>query len=289
MERSERISELSEFSILRLEEDVFPAAAHLLTTAEQEQLREHRTFAGVAAFSGPVCVGIALFTMTQDTLLLERLMVVPSYRRQGVATSILRTLCRLAKKGGKRLTVPFAATGQIDPVYRLLASQRYLSIQRQEGFEARIERRDVLKAYGQLHGQKERKPEMLFSQPCAQLQAFGMAVSADFPSVGAQLCAGAEGFRRDLCTCRVSNGVVRAACLMGQDTDGISLRLLYGSKGYGALTAGALADAIQLILENTNEPSFTTVVTNRAAERLLEKLCPSYTVSRRLFVAFDVD
>lgn len=289
MERSEYISKLSEFSIRRLEEDVFPAAAHLLTTAEQEQLREGRTFAGLAAFSGPVCVGIALFTMTQDTLLLERLMVVPSYRRQGAATSILRTLCRLAKKVGKRLTVPFAAAGQGDPVYRLLASQRCLSIQRQEGFEVRIEREDALQAYGQLQGKKERKPEMLFSQPRARLQAFGMAVSADFPSVGTELCAGAEGFRRDLCTCRVSNGVVRAACLMGQDTDGISLRLLYASKGYGALAAGTLADAMQLTFEKTDEASFTTIVTNRAAERLLEKLCPSYTISRRLFVAFDVD
>lgn len=83
--------------------------------------------------------------------------------------------------------------------------------------------------------------------------------------------------------------IVRAACLIGQSADGISLRLLYASNGNGALAAGTLADAMRLIFEKTNEPSFTTVVTNGAAARLLEKLCPSYAVSRRLFVAFDAD
>ena len=286
MERSEH---MSEFRIVRLDETVIPAAAYLLTMAEQEQLRGRRAFAGVAAFSGPVCAGIALFTTEETSLILEQLMVAASYRRQGVAGSILRALCKLSKKSGKLLVVPFAATGRNDPVYRLLASQPSLYIQRQEGFEAKIAREDALRAYEQLRGKKEHAPEMLFSQPRARLQAFGEAVSSEFPSVGAELCAGAESFRRDLCTCRVSNGAVRAACLIGQSADGISLRLLYAAKGNGALAAGALADAMRLIFEKTNESSFTTVVTNDAAARLLEKLCPSYAVSRRMFAAFDVD
>lgn len=286
MERSEH---MSEFRIVRLDKTVFPAAAHLLTMSEQEQLRGRHALAGVAAFSGPVCVGVGLFTITQAALLLERLMVVPSYRRQGAASSILDALCRLAKNSGKRLVVPFAATGQGDPFYRLLASQRSLYIQRQDGFEARIEREDALQAYKRLHAKNEPAPEMLFSQPRARLQAFGVVVSSDFPSVGAELCSGAESFRRDLCTCRVSKGVVRAACLIGQSADGISLRLLYASGGNGALAAGTLVDAMRLTFEKTNEPFFTTVVTTGAAERLLEKLCPSYAVSRRLFIAFDAD
>lgn len=280
---------MSEFRMVRLDEAIFPAAAYLLTMGEQEQLRGRRAFAGVAAFSGPVCVGVGLFTTVDNVFMMERLMVVASYRRQGVASSILRTICRLAKDSGKRLVVPFAATSQGDPVYRLLASQRCLYIQRQEGFEARIEREDALGAYERIRGKNERAPEMLFLQPRAWIQAFGTMISSDFPLVGAQLCAGAEGFRRDLCTCRVSDGVVRAACLIGQSADGISLRLLYASNGNGALAAGTLADAMRLFFEKTNEPSFTTVVTNGAAARLLEKLCPSYAVSRRLFVAFDVD
>lgn len=286
MERSEH---MLEFRIVRLDEAVFPAAAYLLTMTEQEQIRRHRGFSGVAAFAGPVCVGVALFTVAEASLLLERLMVVASYRRQGVASNILSTLCRLAKDSGKRLVVPFAAAGQGDCIYRLLASKRCLYIQQQEGFEARIEREDALRAYEWLRGKNERAPELLFSQPRARIQAFGTAISSDFPGVGAQLCAGAEGFRRDLCTCRVSNGVVRAACLIGQSADGISLRLLYASKGNGAMAAGTLADAMRLTFEKTDEPSFTTVVTNGAAVRLLEKLCPSYAVSRRLYVAFDVD
>lgn len=286
MEPSEN---MSEFRIVRLDEAVFPAASYLLTRTEQEQLRRRRTFAGVAAFSGPFCVGIALFTTEKDALLLERMMVVASYRRQGVASSILRMLCKLARNSCKRLVVPFAATGQRDPVYRLLASQRCLYIQRQEGFEARIEREDALRAYEQIRGKNNRAPEMLFSQPRAWIQAFGTAVSSDFPSIGAELCAGTDGFRRDLCTCHVSNGIVRAACLIGQNTDGISLRLLYASKGNGALAAGTLADAMRLTFEKTNESSFTTVVTNDAAARLLDKLCPSYAISRRLYVAFDAD
>ncbi|MDE6639524.1 MAG: hypothetical protein K2K63_03245 [Acetatifactor sp.] len=286
MEQSEN---MSEFRVVQLDEDVLPAASYLLTMAEQKLLRGRRAFAGVAAFSGPVCVGIALFTTEQTALLLERLMVVASYRRQGVASSILRMLSGLAKNSGKRLVVPFAAAGQRDPVYRLLASQRCLYIRRQEGFEARIEREDALRAYDQLRGKNKRAPEMLFSQPRSRLQAFEAAVSSDFPSIGTELCTGAEGFRRDLCTCRVSNGIVRAACLIGQNTDGISLRLLYASRGYGALAVGTLADAMRLTFEKTNESSFTTVVTNDAAARLLEELCPSYTVSRRLFVAIDAN
>lgn len=286
MERSEH---MSEFRIVRLDEAILPAAAYLLTMTEQEQLRGQRGFMGVAAFSGPVCVGVATFTAAGTTLLLERLMVVASYRRQGLAGSMLDTLRRLAKDSGRRFVVSFAATGQNDFIYRLLASQRCLCIQRQEGFEARIDREDALRAYEWLRGKKERVPELLFSQPRARIQELGRAVSFDFPAVGAQLCAGAEGFRRDLCTCRVSNDAVRAACLIGEDGEGISLRLLYATKGSDALAAGALADAMRLTFEKTEVLSFTTVVTNSAAVRLLEKLCPSYAVSRRLYVAFDVD
>ena len=158
---------MSEFRMVRLDEAIFPAAAYLLTMGEQEQLRGRRAFAGVAAFSGPV-------TTVDNVFVMERLMVVASYRRQGVASSILRTICRLAKDSGKRLVVPFAATSQGDPVYRLLASQRCLYIQRQEGFEARIEREDALGAYERIRGKNERAPEMLFLQSVRRCCARGL-------------------------------------------------------------------------------------------------------------------
>ena len=113
-------------------------------SAKEVSLLENLKWKGFSAVYNNVAVGILLYHMQDNYIILDRILVKPGYRRNGIGKELLGMLCKYAKTTKKRLLFSFDATGNRDVFYRFIASTHDFVIDRQEGFEAYLTAQDVL-------------------------------------------------------------------------------------------------------------------------------------------------
>ncbi len=279
---------MPEYTMKRIDKQVLPDAGYLLTAAEQRRLVGRDSLQGVAVYAEGACIGVLLFTVRGGTCQIERVEIVPAWRRCGAGGRLLRALLSLAGRQHWQVVVPFAASGQRDKVYRWLAAQPGLAIARQPGFVAQIHRDAIDKAATRIGRRTGDAVQPLFAQPKKSIAALCDRIEAGFPAVAAELRQGQSGFCEELSCCGKSGGQIKAVSLAAKDADGLSLRLLFAEPGCGALAMGALAGSMRQMLQKTDEEQVGLTVTGKSAEQLLDKLCPSYEVTQHLYTAYAI-
>ena len=274
--------------VKRLGRGTLEAAGYLLTAPEQ-RLVQRGGLIGLGAFADNLCTGIALLSPDGQQYCMERLEVVPSHRRRGAGSLLVRAAAALAAHGRRTLYVPFAAAGQRDPLYRLFASQAELVIERQPGYEARVLRTDIRSDAEAFAQHTRADAPLLAAQPMYRILALSRRIADEFPAAARALAQGAAGFRADLSCCMTAGDEIRAVCLVGEDADGLRLNLLYAAPDCGALAMRALATSLLLMLRTTDAQHVDMSVVSGSAARILGRLCPHHEITKRLYLAYTAE
>lgn len=279
---------MAEVTLKRIDRELLPDAGYLLTAGEQRRLQNRDDLLGIAAFEQEICIGILLFSVQSRVCCIERAAVVRSWQHSGVGSRMLGGVIALAQKMGLQLAVPFAASGQRDPVYRWIAARPELTIMREDGFIARVERETIAEAAAQLSQLHLTAAQPLFAQPRHSILALCDRIAPFFPAIAAELRGDKRTFREDISFCCVSDGAIKAVSLAAEDADGLCLRLLFAESRWGKIALGALYSSMCQMLETTDASHVCMTVTGSEAARLLDRICPSYEITKRLYTGYSV-
>lgn len=255
-------------------------------SAKEVSLLENLKWKGFSAVYNNVAVGILLYHMQDNYIILDRILVKPGYRRNGIGKELLGMLCKYAKTTKKRLLFSFDATGNKDVFYRFIASTHDFVIDRQEGFEAYLTAQDVLDI-GQKNIIKADNAEFFFEQKNHVKEEFIAHLAKSYEQIAWELKHCSQSYRKDLSCCILENGVVQAVTLVKQREKELELKLIYGRYGKGKQTAEALFGSFKCMDEKKALPIKITTA-NEAEIKILNYICPGYEITKRFYVAYYI-
>lgn len=262
-------------------ENILQATA-LLTEKEAEQLLDGKK-KGIAAFFGRNIIGVLLWTAYGKEMILDKIAVSPQFQRQGVGKDMLLMFCRLTEKCGCTLVFSFEGSSKFDPFYRFVSSVGLFYIEKQPGFTAMLRKED-LKELQEKYTHETEKRTLFFEQSEKMQQDFLRELEQVYPAIAEEIRDMPEDYRKESCCC-VSQGQIKAACFIKKQEKGMELKLLYAFHGKGVLAAKALMQSAAGI--GTEQPLYL-VPTSENAVKILEGLCPSYTVENHLYTAYYI-
>ena len=239
---------------------------------------------GFAAFYENIPVGILLYRMQDKFLVLERILVTPGYRRNGIGKEMVGMLCKFAKAGKKRLLFSFEAEGNRDEFYRFAASTHEFMIERQPGFEAYLTPKEVLDI-GQKNVVKSESIELFFEQGKTTKEEFITYLAKSYEQIAWELQHDNNAYRKDLCCCVTENGAIQAVSLIKEAGEELELKLMYGRPGKGNQTAKALLGSFCLLNEENVLPMRIAPV-SEAEIKILDFICPEYEITKRFYAAY---
>lgn len=251
---------------------------------QELRLLEDLKWKGFSADYDNVTVGVLLYRVQENYIVLERIFVKPGYRRNGIGTEMLEMLCKFAKVSKKRLLFSFDATGNRDAFYRFVASTHLFFIERQEGFEAYLTENEVLNI-GRKNTLKIDNTELFFEQKNSVKKEFIAHLEKSYEQIAWELQYDNKAYRKDLSCCVIEKGVIQAISLIKEAGEELELKLMYGRSGKGNQTAKALLSSFQLLKEENVLPMRIAPVSD-AEIKILNFICPEYEITKRFYVAY---
>jgi GNAT superfamily N-acetyltransferase len=109
-----------------------------------ELQNDGKSFAIGAVADGVAC-GVLVVNAAQDWAAIEYLAVSDSYRRRGVATELIQTLCRLCYPSTTPVLCTFAASDEQDSLYRFFADRYDFTVAEESGFLCNVPIAEVVK------------------------------------------------------------------------------------------------------------------------------------------------
>lgn len=268
-----------------IENKIAPELDDFFSGQERKLLKELK-WKGFSAVLGDVTVGILLYSMQGKYILLERIFVKPGYRRNGIGKEMLRMLCKYAKAVKKPLLFSFDAAGNRDVFYRFVASTHDFVIERQEGFEAYLEDKDVLNISPK-HTVNPGSGELFFAQKDSAKEEFITHLAGKHEQIAWELKHSNQAYRRDLCCCVTQNGVIQAVSLVKQQGRELELKLMYGRANKGKQAAESLLSSFCNMGKGNVLPVRISVV-NDAEKKILDYIFPEYEIVKRFYVAYYI-
>lgn len=240
----------------------------------------------IGAIQDGVACGILIFQMIQEWADIRFLAVAEGYRRQGIATGLVRYLCQNALPSLTPILCTFAAADKCDPVYLLFAEMGYFSLEEQEGYACQVPIADLghNQMLAALRG-RGRTPRKFFDLTAAERRQFlltlerqgvyylhGMDESALLPS----LCLYTQG----------EHGNTAAVFLSGPGPD-LELSCAWSVQGGQNDLMGLLAyAATQLPQEGTLRINAVTPI----SAAIVDKLLPQRVITARYYqAAWDME
>ncbi len=240
---------------------------------------------GICALAYDIPVGLLLYHIREDRIILDNIFVNECDRRQGIGTGMLDMLFKAVDSSGKDLWIYFDGETIRDSFYRFLSSTHAFYIERSEGFEVFITKEDVADISRRYH--KEDHAELFFSAPMAMQMEFIDHMEKHYSTIAWELKNNQNNFYKPLCTCSADKNGIEAVCLFGENDGELELRLLYSRPGKGIAAAKALVHALGEIDENDVMPMRISV-SNSASKKILDKMCPNYAIIRRFYSAYYI-
>lgn len=242
---------------------------------------------GIAALWEGYTVGILLYEKQSDALWISRIYVEGGYRRQGIATGLLKRICDFADVAKADLRLSFDGESIRDPLYRLLASTHAFYLERAEGFEAYLTQEEVAEICKR-YAKRKGTAFPFFSVPKQMQSDFIAHIQKEYPLIAWELEQAHGKYPKNLCFCVTDGEDIQAVSLLKRRGNAaLDLQLLYSLPGKGLLAAVALQGSIAALAEEGIKPIYISVV-NQASMRILDKMCPRYRIVKRFYMAYYI-
>ncbi|MFI3312699.1 MAG: GNAT family N-acetyltransferase [Eubacteriales bacterium] len=274
-----------EITIKHLEPGNISSVSHLLTTSQQGTLLQGGCL-GLFATTEGAGVGVVLFCVNAATITVSSVQVAISHRRRGVGSILISALRKLAKQQTKQLVCPFAATGQGTDAYVFFARQPGVSLVQQPEFSATISRQRIQNSLTNLPKQSTTDVVPLLSQSNVFLQNLAQSLEVNFPQIAHTLRFAPESFDSTLSFCTVHATGITSTCIMESNGDFATLVLLYSKQPLGTLVFKSLVATMEAFMQNPNLQRLNMVITTDVSGKILEKLCPDYITTHRIYHAY---
>lgn len=267
-----------------LDGEVEKQAFHLLSPEDWKILKTAAGH-GFAAVYQQEIIGITLFRQYDQEIVLYRIFVDPRFRRFGVGTEMLCTLCALAEQSHCEVLFSFEGEGIGDGFYRFVASTGLFTIRRELGYTA------VLSV-----GDLEKLCEKYVSGRMISVGFFGVNhlvregflhdIQESYPDIVRELHSGHVDYREDFCRCILQGSEIQACCLVKEQQDDLELKFLYSRPDKGVLAGKVLLEALgELGRVGVEKPARLTPV-GIPAVKLMDKLCPSRRIEKYIYTAY---
>ena len=255
----------------------------LLLEQDVKQLQQG-TKKGIVAFYERAAVDVLLFYMHEKYIVMDRIAVSPQYQRHGIGTAMLETAGKLAEALKYQFVFSFTAETNHDPFYRFVHSTGLFHTERQRGFEAVLQEKDLRELYRKYpHGAAA--DTYFFDLSNKMQEAFLRQMEQGYPEIADEIRNHNEDYSRKLCCCAVVQGQVQAACFIKDYGAEMELKLLYSLPERGVLAAKALLQSVANMDQEKLVP-VRVAPTGDAAVKIIDGLCPSYKVEKRIYIAY---
>lgn len=257
-----------------------------LSLLQEQDVRKLRRNAikGFTAIYGREVVGVLLYDLRDKFLVMDRIAVLPQYRRLGVATGMLEKLCRLADAKKYELVFSFDGESNQDPFYRFVASTQMFHLERQGGFDAVLDEDDVKALYAK-YPHAATADTYFFELSNSTREEFLQQMELVYPEIADEIRYDNADYSRNLCCCSVARGQIQAACFIKDFGAEMELKLLYSLPERGVLAAKALLQSIGNLDQDHLVP-IHVAPTGDAAAKIIDGLCPSYKIEKRIYMAY---
>lgn len=257
-----------------------------LPLLQEQEIRKLQRSAikGFAAIYGREVVGVLLYDLRDRFLVMHRVAVSPQYQRNGVGTGMVEMLCSLADAKKYELVFSFEGENNQEPFYRFVASMQAFHMERQGGFEAVLRADDVRELCRKYSNGHTDDPKF-FDLSKKVREEFLEQLERVYPEIVDEIRNDNEAYSRKLCCCSVSHGQVQAACFIKDFGAEMELKLLYSLPERGVLAAKALMQSIANLDQEKLVP-IRVAPTGEAAVKIIDGLCPSYKIEKRIYMAY---
>lgn len=255
-----------------------------LLLEEDLRLLQSQVRRGFAAAYGRKFVGVLLYSVREKYLVVDRIEVLPQYQRFGIGTGMLEMLCKFADAMKYELVFSFEGESKFDPFYRFVASTGLFHIEKQAGFEAVLQEKE-LKELVRKYPHEIGGDIYFFDQREKVREEFLKQMEVPYPEIAEEIRNNNGAYSRKLCCCSVSGGQIQAACFMKDHGVKMELKLLYSLPERGILAAKALLQSVAN-LDQRNLVPVHVAPTGEIAVKILNGLCTSYRVETHFFMAY---
>lgn len=253
---------------------------------EEQAIRklQRNTIKGFVAIYGREVVGVLLYGLRDKMFVVDHIQVLPQYQRFGIGTGMLQMLCRLAEAKNYELVFSFEGENNHAPFYRFVASTQMFYIERQVGGNVVLNEEDLQKLY-EKYPHKITEDTHFFDLSNKVRMEFLEHVAVEYPEIADEIMYRNENYSKKLCCCSLAHGQVQAACFIKDFGTEMELKLLYALKDRGVLAAKVLLQSIANLDQNHLVPLRITP-TGDAAVKIIDGLCPSYKIEKRIYIAY---
>jgi len=259
----------------------------LLSEGEEQLLRLRDDTCAIGAVVETKAAGMILFSLREREILIRRIAVSEDMRKQGVATGLLRYLCKLSNDSGAVVSADFYAEEKYDDIYSLFTDSGFFSILEIPGGIVRL----PLKYFdGNKLFEKGRN-----TAAKSGIKSLESLSEWEKKIVLQNIQESGRGFvtKQELSECMqkasfvaMSENSFSGLVLVQKDASGIELSYVYLSPNGAYCFIPLLSSVLSALLETDPGESISITVSNEISENLLLKLVPDAAYTSRHYRAF---
>lgn len=276
---------------IRLTEQTLHWFQSLLPPAHQT-LREQEGFFILGAVQAGVACGTLVFQLQQPAEVpmanIRFLAVAEGYRRRGIATGLIRFLCRCCYDSVTPVLCTFSAPDKTDPVYLLFAEMEDFSVAEAEGYVCQIPL-SCLAGDPTLASLAERgrQPRRLFDLSAAARRSLLLDLKRRGPFY---LQAGdEEALVKPLCLYTRDSDHVTAALFFSRDGTDLELSFAWSAPG-GQRDLMGLLGRVAVQFSAGSRGMLRIAAVSPASAAIVDKLLPGREITARFYqAAWDME
>lgn len=246
-------------------------------------------YLGVLAFYEDVIAGVATFENKNGMLMIQSVDVLPSLRRRGIGTALLQPVFDLVDKSEGKLfcCTPIIAKNLRDENLMFFRSLKNCVVRSAEGYEAVVD----INFLRRLQIPKTKNRYMItnyFLLPKSERDAFIKHINKAGISFNDRWFK-RVGFIDELCKCVTVGGKPTSVIFFRNIGDIPELSFFYPEKNCAFQSLYLLRNVIDALIEYMVRHQLTQVSISPSTERavrLFEKLCPDFTVDKKLYTMY---
>lgn len=280
---------MNNIEYLRITEKTEKWFLPLLPAEEQQVLHAGSGCYAIGAVADKEACGVLVFDASDEIIEIRYLAVSVPFRRQGIATGMIRMLCKSVSEEVIPVRCVFPAADKEDPLYLLFAEMPDFSVSEEEGFICRIPYAEV----------KEAESLLRLRGRCGTVKTFFELPPMDQKKFFLNLYNQGIYYLREISEkdyvkplCRYladKNGKIEAAVFLaekkGQDEENaaekeLELSFVWSAPGQESRMLCLLAEVSALLPEKGN--LWISAVTKTTAA-IVDKLFPKHEVTERFY------
>lgn len=270
---------------IRITEKTLHSFLPLLSEEEQYALQHDTRIYAIGAVCQKTACGVLVFRISGEVLDIRYIIVADAFRRQRIATGMVRYLCQHAWAFAIPVTCTFSATGLEDELYLFFVGLEQFSVAEEQGFYCTISTDRMEDSLLVKMKQRSKSYQQFFSlSPITRRRFLRMMLNQDIyylRELREEQCV------KPLCLCAVVDDEVKAAIFItrgASEEQDLELSCAWCSQGREMDLMGLFKQAFEMLKEEGTVTLRIAAVTPASAA-LVDRLIPHRVVTERFYRA----